>query len=101
MNFDELMEALRGDEPPESIYDDLTAAYHNAVDGASAKLAESDEVVKALNSEIEKLKAQNFDLLMAAPKPDAPAEAADEPADEPSEDRPQNDDDLFNYEKED
>jgi len=98
MNFEELMEALRGEEPPDTIYDDLTAAYNDMVEGSRAKLAESDEVISALNGEIEKLKAQNFDLLMAAPKPDAEPAADEHPADEP-EDRPENDDDLFSYER--
>lgn len=102
MNFDELMEALRGDEPPETIYDDLSASYHNAMEGAESKIAESAAVIEALNSEIEKLKAQNFDLLMAAPKPEPESDDdGEDGGEETQEDRPQNDDDLFDYERED
>lgn len=98
MNFDELLEALRGDDPPETIYDDLSSAYHTAVEGSAAKIAESEGVIEALNDEISKLKAQNFDLLMAAPaEPSESSESEDE--DEAPVDRPANYDDMFDYER--
>jgi hypothetical protein len=54
------------DGPPESIYDDLASSYTLAVDGGAARISEIEGVVAEKDAEIARLKALNFDLLMAA-----------------------------------
>lgn len=69
MAFEELIARLRdsGDsEIPPTIYDDLTAEYTTAVSGAAARIAEKDSMIMDHEAEIARLKAKNFDLLMAA-----------------------------------
>ena len=61
---------------PDTIYDDLTAVYsdvHNRAEGADAKVAEYDgriseydAKIQEYESEISRLKAMNYDLLMAS-----------------------------------
>ena len=55
---------------PETIYDDLSSSYNVAVEGGVAALNTSDAAHSAaaaeLVGEIARLKALNFDLLMAA-----------------------------------
>lgn len=79
MDFDELLALLRepGDsELPGTIYDDLSNAHTSALDGGAAKVAEIESALADSNAEIARLKALNFDLLMAA-------SASDEPDGEP------------------
>jgi len=78
--FQELLELLRnpGEDGtlPDTIYDDLTATYsetHDRAEGALAKageyesaIAEYDGKIQAYESEISRLKAMNYDLLMAS-----------------------------------
>lgn len=73
MTFDEILALLR--EPgeagvPGTIYDDLTASYNSAVDVGVAAISEQgaahDAATAELVAEIARLKALNFDLLMAA-----------------------------------
>lgn len=69
MDFNELVALLREpgeDGLPESIYDDLTSSYQLAVDGGAASVAERDASIAEKDAEIARLKALNFDLLMAA-----------------------------------
>ena len=73
MTFDELLALLREpgeDGLPETIYDDLSASYTTVVDGGAAALTAQQDVNEAataeLVAEIARLKALNFDLLMAA-----------------------------------
>ena len=78
--FQELLELLKnpGEDGtiPDTIYDDLTATYtetHDRAEGAFAKVAEHesaiseyDAKIQAYESEISRLKAMNYDLLMAS-----------------------------------
>lgn len=69
MDFNELVALLRdpGDDGlPDTIYDDLTASYNLAVEGGAASLSASELAVSELREEVARLKALNFDLLMAA-----------------------------------
>lgn len=69
MDFNELVALLREpgeDGLPESIYDDLTSSYNLAVEGGASRLAESEAAAAELVAEVARLKALNFDLLMAA-----------------------------------
>ena len=69
MTFEELIALLRDpgeDGAPATIYDDLSSSYTAAVDGGTAKVAEIEAVNTELLGEIARLKALNFDLLMAA-----------------------------------
>ena len=102
MTFDELVALLREpgeDGLPETIYDDLSASYTGAVEGGAAALTAQDEVNQAaltaqaevssaaaaeLVAEIARLKALNFDLLMAAGTETEKNETEPESTDEPS-----------------
>lgn len=73
MTFDEILALMREpgeDGVPGTIYDDLTASYNSAVDGGAAALSEQGAAhamaTAELVAEIARLKALNFDLLMAA-----------------------------------
>ena len=61
------LEALRGGEAPETIYDDLTKTYSNvysASDSAAAKVAAQEAELERRQEVINSLKSKNFDLLM-------------------------------------
>lgn len=65
--FSDLIAALRSDSPPETIYDDLTAAYGERAqlaESAGARIAELETANAALLAEIADLKARNYDLLV-------------------------------------
>lgn len=97
MSFDDLVALLKnpGDEPiPDTIYDDLTASYRDLLDGSNASIGEKDNKIMALESEISRLKAANYDLLMASGS--APVE--DEPNDDDDDDETTIDD-LFEDER--
>ena len=89
MDFNELVALLRNpgeDGLPETIYDDLSSSYAMAVDGGAALAAEKDAANAELVAEVARLKALNFDLLMAAgadsthePTTDDPTEPIGEP----------------------
>lgn len=69
-NVLELLELLRnpgeGVEVPDTIYDDITNAY-NEREGEFTALGEGyDNKVQALEGEISRLKAMNYDLLIAS-----------------------------------
>lgn len=66
-DFSDLIAALQSDSPPETIYDDLTAAYGERADlaeSAGARVAELEAANAALLAEISELKARNYDLLV-------------------------------------
>ena len=93
--FAAALAALRGDEAPETIYDDLTKTYSNvfsASDSAAAKVAAQEAELERQREVINSLKSKNFDLLMEV--------GAKEPAKEPEEDESPviNDfEDMFNF----
>jgi hypothetical protein len=73
MTFEEILALLRDpgeDGLPDGIYDDLSSSYTGAVEGGAAALSEqgaaNESAVAELTAEIARLKALNFDLLMAA-----------------------------------
>ena len=80
--FEELMESFRNpgeNGVPETFADDLTTAYTEslsirdaAVADREAKIAAANEAVVKANAESVRLKAVNYDLLMAAPKAGTP-----------------------------
>lgn len=79
--FAAALEALRGDDAPETIYDDLTKTYSNvfsASDSAAAKVAAQEAELERQREVINSLKSKNFDLLMEV--------GTKEPAKEPEED---------------
>ena len=66
-DFSDLIALLQSDSPPETIYDDLTAAYGEqvqVVESAGARVAELEAANAALLTEIGELKARNYDLLV-------------------------------------
>ena len=93
--FAELLGLLRepgDDPPPETVYDDLSAEYEALSGSSVAKVAELTELVQAKDSEISRLKAMNYDLLVSAP---ATEEQEPEPDDEPDDDDDAGIDSLF------
>jgi len=91
--FEELMEQYRnpGDNGlPESFADDLAAAYQNdlsvrdaAVNERENQLTEKENALTAKDAEINRLKAVNYDLLVAAPKSREPGVTEQQPDDAP------------------
>lgn len=80
MDFNELIALMRepGDrEIPGTIYDDLTLAHTTALDGAGEKVALAEAANAELLAEVSRLKALNFDLLMAASGDTPPADETD------------------------
>lgn len=71
MDFEGLLQSLinPGDEEPsETIYDDLRAAYNTVkdkADSAGAKISELTDTNSALSKTVEGLKSKNYDLLEA------------------------------------
>ena len=77
-DFSDLIAALQSDSPPETIYDDLTAAYGERAqlaESAGARVAELEAANAALLIEIGELKARNYDLLVRVGD-DSPADDA-------------------------
>ncbi len=86
MGFSELLQTLQNpgdDGVPDTIYDDLTTEYNMVVDGGAASAAEHESVVSQMASEIERLKALNFDLLVASGVSDEPETIPEDSDDEP------------------
>lgn len=54
-------------------FDDLTNTYGTVEEGFQLKLAEKDRVIEELSAEIAKLKAANYDLMIATPAPEEEA----------------------------
>jgi len=66
--FEELLATLRNPgetAPPETIYDDLGAAYNDRVSASDAKITELSGALETTNSELLKVRAHNYDLLTA------------------------------------
>ena len=82
--FEELMEQFRNPGEtglPDTFADDLATAYSNdlsvrdaAVTDRENKVLEANNAVTAREAEITRLKAVNYDLLIAAPKTGEPAD---------------------------
>lgn len=86
MEFDELLALLRNpgeDGLPETIYDDLSSSHALAVEGGAALVAERDGTIESLMGEVNRLKALNFDLLMAASSDDGANDDAETDPTEP------------------
>lgn len=66
--FDELLGKLRepGDDGvPETIYDDLAAAYNDRISSADSKISELSSTLDTTKDELLKVRAHNYDLLTA------------------------------------
>ena len=92
--FAAALAALRGDDAPETIYDDLTKTYSNvfsASDSAAAKVAAQEAELERQREVINSLKSKNFDLLMEV--------GTKAPVKEPEEESPPINDfeDMFNF----
>lgn len=77
--FSDLIAALQSESPPETIYDDLTAAYGERAqlaESAGARVAELEAANAALLAEIGDLKAKNYDLLVRVGD-DSPGDSED------------------------
>lgn len=89
--FEELLATLHDpgeDGPPETIYDDLTAAHTGALEGANAKIAELTTSNEAANAENQRLQARNWELFEQIPK------AGDSEGEEPREEETLDGEDL-------
>lgn len=78
-DFSDLIALLQTDSPPETIYDDLTAAYGERAqlaESAGARVAELEAANAALLAEISDLKARNYDLLVRVGD-DSPGDSGD------------------------
>lgn len=96
-DFSDLIAALQSDSPPETIYDDLTAAYGERAElaeSAGARVAELEAANAALLAEIGDLKARNYDLLVRVGD-DSPADSGDSDAGEDDRAETITVDDLF------
>lgn len=81
-SFEELMEQFRNPGEtglPENFADEITAAYQEDLSVRDAAVSEKDNLLIERQKEIDaakaeqiRLKAVNYDLLMAAPKPGEP-----------------------------
>ena len=93
MDFEEMVTALREkrEDVPETIYDDLSQAYRLTVDGSTAAVQSRQQQLDEAQAEIQRLKAQNFELLMRAPAVDSD----DKSGDDESGPKPQGIDSLF------
>lgn len=99
MGFSEILQELQNpgeDGVRAGIYDDLSAEYTAVVEGGAASVAERDATIAEMGEEIGRLKALNFDLLMAAGSDDEPDTPEDNPNDDP--DDSVSIDDLFEEE---
>ena len=104
MEFDAMIDSLKAGEAPETIYDDLSLAYSTMLESSSAKVSELEASaaaaaeahaadIQARDAEISRLKAVNYDLLMATPSAD-PEDGGSEP-DSEEDDGQMSIDDLF------
>ncbi len=68
-DFSELLAMLVNpgeDGTPETIYDDLSASYTDATSTRDAKIGETSSALEAALAELNRVKAMNYDLLMAS-----------------------------------
>jgi hypothetical protein len=67
-DFEHLLGLARNpgdDGAPETIYDDLGAAYNDRVSSADAKISELSSSLSEKDSELQRVKAHNYELLTA------------------------------------
>lgn len=92
MDFAELLALLMepGDDGvPDTIYDDLSLSYNDAVGSRDAKIGTQEAAYAELLADNQRLKALNFDLLMATKGDESESETETEtPTDS-------DDDDIF------
>ena len=91
--FEELMEQYRNPGEsglPDNYLDELDTAYRNdlsvrdaAVNDRENQLTEKENAIAAKEAEINRLKAVNYDLLVAAPKSREPGVTEQQPDDAP------------------
>lgn len=93
MNFSELIDLLRSGDYPDTIYDDLGNAYNSLADSGNAAVAEYALKIEELEREIQKLKAHNYELMMASSEPAPEPQVVD--TDEHYEGESESFDDLF------
>lgn len=99
MGFEEMLALLKTppeEGVPDTIYDDITAAYNDVsgrADSAAAKIGELTAANETLLGQINDLKAKNYDLLTAVDN--GPNTAVD---DGDSDDDTDDDTDIFDYE---
>jgi len=71
VDFAALLASLQGDDAPDTIYDDLSSVYNEAIQGREADAAEHTAALEGANTRIQELEAQlsetkalKFDELM-------------------------------------
>lgn len=65
-DFNELLNLARNpgdDGAPETIYDDLGAAYNDRVTSADAKISELSQAKADADAELQRVRAHNYELL--------------------------------------
>lgn len=68
--FEALLEALNGESPPETVYDDLRKEYDSVLsenDAANAKIAAQNGQLEQALADLGAAKATNWDLLQKVP----------------------------------
>lgn len=84
MDIDALIATLRNpgeDGLPDGIYDDLSASATALREGSASLVAEKEAVIAELTAELQRLKAHNYELLMAVASETTDAETDAEPSD--------------------
>lgn len=73
-DFNEILKQMRehsGEEPlPATLYDDLAREYQSVVDqrdGATVQIQEKDSSIAQFQSEVSRLKSENYDLTIRQP----------------------------------
>ncbi len=97
-DFSELLTQLTNpgeDGIPPTIYDDLSASYTDATSTRDAKITETSGALEAALAEINRVKAMNYDLLMAAGVADGENSGNNEPDNDVDNDDIGDDDDFF------
>jgi len=82
-DFNELLSTARNpgdDGAPETIYDDLAAAYNDRVAAAEAKISQLTEAKNAADGELTRVRLHNYELLTSTPmgNPSTPTTGAQE-----------------------
>ena len=98
MGFSELLQQLQTpgeDGLPATIYDDLAGEYASLQDGGAATIAQRDDRIVALESEISRLKAVNYDLMMNGQENNEPDDSSDDDSDADDDGESISIDDLF------
>lgn len=101
MDFQELLNSLINpgeDGPSPTIYDDLSASYTDATSTRDAKIGETEGALAAALEELNRVKAMNYDLMIAAATPSGEGEPEGESENDNSDDSGDDvgdDDDFF------